>query len=245
MLHRPVTRLRWLAAVLLPLCGAAHAAPRELVMLAPLNHTMPLAQFSGNQLTGGILKDLGDALAARMGRTARFIGVPSRRVGMMLSHGEADGVCLVQPHWIDGDFHWSAAIIPTGGVVLARSDAPPIRRLEDLRGKKVGTVGGYRYRYIEPLLGKDFLRDDAPSTEHNLRKLLAGRTQYVLMELSTAAYQVKQDARGSLRLDITYENDMARCAFSQQSAIAYADIKRATDSLVAERGIEKIMARYR
>jgi polar amino acid transport system substrate-binding protein len=227
------------------LCCSAHAAPRELVMLAPLNHTMPIAQFSGNQLTGGILKDLGEALAAKLGRTARFVGVPSRRVGMLLLRGEADGVCLVQPHWIDGDFHWSAEIIPTGGVVLARADAPPIRRLEDLRGKKVGTVGGYRYRYLEPLLGKDFLRDDAPSTEHNLRKLLAGRTQYVLMELSTAAYQVKQNASGSLRLDITYENDLARCAFSQQSSIPYAQIKRATDSLVAERGIEKIMARYR
>ncbi len=214
-------------------------------MLAPLNHTMPLAQFSGNQLTGGVLKDLGEALAAKMGRTARFVGVPSRRVGMMLQHGEADGVCLVQPHWIDGQFHWSAAIIPTGGVVLARADAAPIRRLEDLRGKKVGTVAGYRYRYLEPLLGKDFLRDDAPSTEHNLRKLQAGRTQYVLMELSTAAYQVKQNGSASLRLDITYENDMARCAFSQQSSIPYADIKRATDRLVAERGIEKIMARYR
>lgn len=227
------------------LCCTAHAAPRELVMLAPLNHTMPIAQFSGNQLTGGILKDLGEALAAKLGRTARFVGVPSRRVGMLLLRGEADGVCLVQPHWIDGDFHWSAEIIPTGGVVLARADAPPIRRLEDLRGKKVGTVGGYRYRYLEPLLGKDFLRDDAPSTEHNLRKLLAGRTQYVLMELSTAAYQVKQNASGSLRLDITYENDLARCAFSQQSSIPYAEIKRATDSLVAERGVEKIMARYR
>jgi polar amino acid transport system substrate-binding protein len=154
-------------------------------------------------------------------------------------------VCLVQPHWIDGDFHWSAAVIPTGGVVLARSDAPPIVRLEDLRGKKVGTVGGYRYRYIGPLLGKDFLRDDAPSTEHNLRKLLAGRTQYVLMELTSAAWQVKNDATRSLRLDIVYESAMARCAYSRQSSIPYADIKRATDSLVAERGIEKIMARYR
>lgn len=245
MLPHPVSRTAWLAALLLSLCCSAHAAPRELVMLAPLNHTMPWAQFSGDQLDGGILKDLGDALGAKLGRSARFIGVPSRRVGLMLSRGDADGVCLVQRHWIDGDFHWSAKIIPIGGAVLARSDAPRIARLEDLRGKKVGTVVGYRYRHIEPLLGQDFLRDDAPSTKHNLRKLLAGRTPYALMEISTAAYQVRQDATRSLRLDITYENEMARCAFSKQSSISYADIKRAIDSLVAERGIEKIMARYR
>jgi polar amino acid transport system substrate-binding protein len=235
-----------LAAALLALCSiGAHAAPRELVMLAPLNHTMPIARFAGSELTGGILKDIGEALAAKLGRSARFIAVPSRRVGMVLSSGAADGVCLVQPHWIDGDFRWSAELIPTGGAVLARSDAPPITHLDGLRGKKVGTVSGYRYRVIEPLLGIQFLRDDAPSAQHNLRKLLAGRTQYVLMELSSAAYQVKNDPTRSLRLDITYENDMARCAFSPRSAIPYAEIKRATDSIIAERGVEKIMARYR
>jgi polar amino acid transport system substrate-binding protein len=239
-------RISWPGACLLTLCCAgAHAAPRELVMLAPQNHTMPVAQFAGDQLTGGILKDLGDALAARLGRSARFIAVPSRRVGMMLASGQADGVCLVQPAWIDGDFHWSAALIPTGGAVLARADAPPVGRLDDLRGKKVGTVAGYRYRYMESVLGKDFLRDDAPSSEHSLRKLLAGRTQYALMELSIAAWQVRNDRHHALRLDITYENGMARCAFSQQSSIPYADIKRATDSLAAEHGVEKIMARYR
>ena len=234
-----------LAALLLLCCAAAQGAPRELVMLAPLNHAMPLARFSDGQLTEGILKDMGELLAAKLGRTARFIGVPSRRVGLMLARGEADGVCLVQPNWIDGEFHWSAPLIPTGGVVIARSGAPVIARLEDLRGKKVGTVAGYRYRYIEPLLGKDFLRDDAPSAQHNLSKLLAGRTEYALMELSTAFYQVKSDPTRRLRLDITYENDMARCAFSQKSAIPYAEIKRATDSIIAEHGIDRIMARYR
>ncbi|UUZ46824.1 hypothetical protein LP420_23920 [Massilia sp. B-10] len=76
-----------------------------------------------------------------------------------------------------------------------------------MRGKKVGTVVDYRYRYLEPVLGKDFVRDDAPSVEHALRKLMAGRTQYTLMELSTAAWHVKNDA--ALRLDITYENSRA------------------------------------
>ena len=65
------------------------------------------------------------------------------------------------------------------------------------------------------------------------------------MELTSAAYQVGNDATGSLRLDITYESDMARCAFSPKSAIPYAEIKQATDSIAAERGGDKIMARYR
>ncbi|UUZ52425.1 transporter substrate-binding domain-containing protein [Massilia sp. H-1] len=193
-------------ALLLPFAPACAAAP-ELVMLAPANHAMPVAQFQGGVLTGGILWDMGTLIAARLGRSVRFVTVPSRRVGLALTHGDADGVCLVQPSWIDGSFQWTADIIPTGGVVLARRCSRAIARLTDLRGKKVGTVIGYRYRYLEPVLGKDFVRDDAPSVEHALRKLMAGRTQYTLMELSTAAWHVKNDA--ALRLDITYENSRA------------------------------------
>lgn len=228
-------------AFLLP--AAAGAATPELVMLAPANHAMPIAQFHNGELSGGILWDLGEMIASRLGRSVRFVTVPSRRVSLALAHGDADGVCLVQPSWIDGPFQWSTEFIPTGGVVLARRDAPPIVRVGDLRGKKVGTVAGYRYRYLEPVLGKDFLRDDAPSVEHTLRKLSAGRTQYALMELSTAAWHVKNDP--ALRMDLLYESSRARCAFSRESKVPFADLKRVTDAMLTDGSIDKIMARYR
>jgi len=231
-----------LAFALLPVTAAGAAMP-ELVMLAPANHAMPVAQFRNGALSGGILWDLGQLIAGRLGRSVRFVTIPSRRVGLALAHGDADGVCLVQPSWIDGSFQWSADFIPTGGVVLARADAPPVARLTDLRGKKVGTVAGYRYRYLEPVLGNQFLRDDAPSVEHTLRKLSAGRTQYALMELSTAAWHVKNDP--GLRLDLTYESSHARCAFSRASKVPFADIKRVTDAMLSDGSIDKIMARYR
>jgi polar amino acid transport system substrate-binding protein len=229
-------------AFLLP-AGAAGAAAPELVMLAPANHAMPIAHFQNGVLTGGILWDLGELIAARLGRSVRFVTIPSRRVGLALAHGDADGVCLVQPSWIDGAFHWSAELIPTGGVVLARKDAPPIVRVTDLRGKKVGTVAGYRYRFLEPVLGTQFLRDDAPSVDHALRKLSAGRTQYALMELSTAAWHVRNDP--ALRMDLSYESSRARCAFSQESKVPFADIKRVTDAMQTDGSIDRIMARYR
>ena len=234
-----------LAASLMLCLAPALAAQGELVLIAPSNHTMPLAQFDGPRLQAGILKDVGEALAARLGRSVRFVVVPGRRVGITLEQGKADGVCMVKKGWIDGDFQWSPELIPTGGVVLARTDAPVMKHLTDLRGKKVGTVGGYRYATLESVLGTGFLRDDAPSTEHNRLKLLAGRTQYALMELLSAAYVVKNDASGSLRLDLTYEHGMAGCAFSRASQVPYADIKRAIDAMVAERSVFKIVANYR
>ncbi len=129
--------------------------------------------------------------------------------------------------------------------MLSRSDAPVIGRVAELRGKRVGTVAGYRYRTMDLILGKEFVRDDAPSGEHNLRKLLAGRTEYALMELSSAGYQVRKDKSRKLRMDITYETDMARCAFSQASSVPFAQVKHAIDSMIAERTMHKIMAQYR
>jgi polar amino acid transport system substrate-binding protein len=224
--------------LLLPHAAAGAAAP-ELVMLAPANHAMPIAQFRDGVLTGGILWDLGELIAARLGRSVRFVTIPSRRVGLALAHGDADGVCLVQPSWIDGSFLWSTELIPTGGVVLARTDAPPIVRVTDLRDKKVGTVAGYRYRFLEPVLGAQFLRDDGPSVEHTLRKLSAGRTQYALMELSTAAWHVRNDP--ALRLDLTYESSRARCAFSRESKVPFTEIKRVTDTMQADGSVDRII----
>jgi polar amino acid transport system substrate-binding protein len=225
-------------------CSAAAAGPGELVLLAPANLPMPMADIADGTLRGGIIKDMGELLAAKLGRKAVFVVVPGRRVQLALAQGKADGVCMVKQGWIDGDYNWSAEVIPTGGVVLARADAPVIGRLTELRGKKVGTVAGYRYRMMNTLLGPDFLRDDAPSGEHNMRKLLAGRTQYALMELSSAAYQIRNDKTHSLRMDLTYETDMARCAFAQTSQVPFAQVSGAIDGMVAERSVHKIMAHY-
>lgn len=238
--------VRRLLAVLLCACPAAALAdPGELVMLAPLNHTMPFARFEKGELRGGILHDMGMALGKRLERRVRFVAAPSRRVGILLASGDADGVCMVRPGWIDGELHWSPPLIPTGGVVLARRDAPRLRSLRDLHGQKVGTVAGYRYQVAGKTLGDGFVRDDAPSGEHTLRKVLAGRTRYALMETNVAAWHVRSDATGSLRLDFVYEMGMAQCAFSPRSAIPWPQLLRATTAMANERSMDKIMARYR
>ena len=225
--------------------AAAGAVAGELVMLAPLNHTMPFARFTKGELSGGILKEMGDELGARLQRRVRFVPVPSRRVGIVLDRGEADGVCLVRPGWIDGNFNWSPDLIGTGGVVLARQDAPPVRALEQLRGETLGTVAGYRYQIVGALLGKDFVRDDAPSGDHVLRKLIAGRTRYALMESNMAAWYVKNDRTGSIRLDMVYETSTAQCAFSQRSSIPWPQLRQASASMLRDQVVEKIMKRYR
>jgi ABC-type amino acid transport substrate-binding protein len=54
-------------------------------------------------------------------------------------------------------------------------------RVGDLRQGRIGTVLGYIYPELSALADRPAVsRDDAPDDETNFRKLLAGRTDYLL-----------------------------------------------------------------
>lgn len=232
----------WLVFAALP--SFCRAAADEIVFAAPTNHAMPLARFKDGVLAEGIIKDIGEAIAGRMGISARFVSLPSKRVGTALKEGQVDGVCYVQPEWIDGAYQWSRPFIPNSGVIAARSGAPMVHRLEDLAGIPVGTVIGYRYPILENALGQRFIREDAPTMESNIRKLIAGRIGYAVVESITLAYYMKTQPAG-LRSDIEYDSFRARCAFSQKSHQPFLDIDHAIDTLIRDGSMGEIFQRYR
>lgn len=223
-------------------CASAQAQ-QEFVFIAATNNTMPLAQFDGRRLTGGILKDLGDAIADRLRRKVRFLDTPSKRVWDVLARGEADGVCYVMPEWAEGSFNWSKPLIPDGAAVIAHPSAPALHRLRDLANKPVGTVLGYHYPEVE-VLGNQFVRDDAPSMEHNLSKISAGRRQYAIVELTALAYRLRIAPSVKLRTDLVIANFKARCAFSKRSTVPFANIEQAIASLLNDGSIDKILGHY-
>lgn len=227
------------------LSQAARAASGELVMIAPIDLTMPLVQFRDGKLSGGILKDLGDALAQRLGRQANYLSVDVDGVTPTLTQGRADGICYVLPFWIDGDYQWSRPLIPDAELVVAREGAPPIRSLADLRDRPVGTVTGYRYPRVEQVLGKQFFRTESPNMDKNLHRLMAGEVQYTIMVQSSMAYLTRNDKTLRLRADLVFSTFKAQCAFSRKSAIPFQDISRALDALADDGSVERILARYR
>jgi polar amino acid transport system substrate-binding protein len=233
------------ALAILSVCRAALAAPGQLIMVAPTDLTMPLVQFRDGKLSGGILKDLGDALAQRLGRQASYLSVDVDGVTPTLTQGRADGICYVLPHWIDGDYQWTRPLIPDAEMVVAREGAPPIRSLADLRDRPVGTVTGYRYPRVEQVLGKQFFRTESPNMDQNLRRLMAGEVQYTILVQSAMAYLTRNDKTLRLRPDLVFATFKAQCAFSRKSRIPFQDISRAIDALADDGSVERILARYR
>ncbi|MCG2584819.1 ABC transporter substrate-binding protein [Massilia sp. TS11] len=238
-------RLR-LAGALCALCAAlaAHAAP-ALVFLAPNNHEMPLAQFERGELQAGILKDLGQALAQRVGREARFLSIPSKRVGLALASGQADLVCYVRPFWISGDFHWSRPFLPNQGLIIARADAPPLRQIGQLADERVGTVIGYVYPQLELALGSRFVRDDAPNMSSSFAKLAAGRVRYAVIEQMAIDWQRRQHPGLALKTALALPGFQAQCALARSSSLTPHALDAAIAALVANGSIDAILARYK
>jgi polar amino acid transport system substrate-binding protein len=232
-------------AIILLSSGTALAGDEELRMIAPRNQAMPLASFDNDKLSGGILKDLGDAIAQRLGRRISYISVAGDQVGAVLSKGKADGICYVRPFWIDGQFDWSRPLIPDVELVASHPDEAPVRSLLDLRDRPVGTVTGYRYPRVEQVLGLRFRRVDAPTMEDNLRNVMQGQARYTVLAQSTLAYQLKVNKSLKLRPDLKFASFNAQCAFSRRGNVPFTEVNQAINTLIADGSVAQILARYR
>ena len=206
---------------------------------------MPWAQFKDGQLSDGLLKDLGELIAIRLARKAKFTTLPSNRVRGALSGGAADALCYVRPEWLDGNYNWTQSLIQDGAAVVARIGAPVIHTLADLQNLPVGTVIGYRYPEIESALGHGFIREDAPSMESNLRKLIAGRMEYAIIEKMVLDYHLRKDKSIKLRVDLLYITFDAQCAFSLSSKIPFTEVTRVIKAINEDGSATEIFSRYR
>ncbi|MBH9552582.1 substrate-binding periplasmic protein [Inhella gelatinilytica] len=248
--YRRTGRGLWLAAAqvltvlaaLAPLSESVAREPNIVVFVAASNHTAPLSRFEEGALVGGLVKDLGDALARRMGLQARYLVLPSKRAPAALRNGEGDLLCYTRPEWIGSDFQFTRPLIPNADVVAARASAAPLSSLLALRQRSVGTVLGYRYAEVEAALGSDFKRDDAPTMEANLNKLAMGRMDYAVTDRLVLREAIRQGQ--PLREEWVLTRYAAPCALSPRSPLRLATLQTALQALVDSGEWARILAVY-
>jgi ABC-type amino acid transport substrate-binding protein len=239
-----VRRVEFVLGLLL-LGPLSFATPSSIDFIAPTGASMPLAHFEDGKLVGGIIKDLGEAIATRLGRSAHFSSIPPKRVNLVLTSGQSDGLCYAMPHWLDGDFNWSKPVVTDRAILIARTEAPPIHKIEDLAGKTIGMVMGYRYPDLEKVIGSNFQRDEAPSMELNFRKLEAERVPYAVGASLNYDYQRHLGAMQDSRVELTLERYDTMCAFSRLSHVSFDEVNRAIDQLIADGSVTAILSHYR
>nr|AGU10772.1 Bacterial extracellular solute-binding protein, family 3 [uncultured organism] len=230
------------AALALGLAPAAAAPP--LVVLVDTGTEMPMAAFRDGKLVAGIHRDLGLALASKLGREASFLPLPRKRIALALETGQADLICLYLPPWLPGEFRWSRGFFPVTEVVVTATSVPQPRALKDMSGQPVATVLGYRYPELEKAMGAGFVRDDGNSSSGNLRKIAAGRLHHAITQQSTLDYYLQVGEKLSLYPPLVVNNYMAQCAVSPQGQVGVAEVNKAISAVVKDGGLARIIAAY-
>lgn len=238
----------WLAGLWLAAPGAPAAAADlpALVVAVDTSTEMPLAEIRGDQLLRGLHRDLGEALARQLGRRARFLVLPRKRIAPALETGEAELLCFYRPAWLPGDFDWSRAFLPNADLLITPRSAAQPQRLDELAGQAIGTLHGFAYPALERALGAGFVREDAPHAQANLRKLVLGRTRHAVVNQLFLDYQRRgRDFELPLHPPLVLEAYQAQCALSRHSSLKAAALERAIAALLAEGLPERLLARYR
>ncbi len=226
--------------VLAPAC----AAPPPLVVLVDTGTEMPMAGFKNGQLADGMHRDLGQALAGKLGREASFLLLPRKRIAMALESGQADVICLYLPTWLPGRLHWSQGFFPVSEVVVTDTSVSQPHKLADLKGQPIATVLGYYYPELDKALAEDFVRDDGHSSSGNLRKMAAGRLHHAITQKNTLDYYIKVGEKLSLHPPLVVKNYKSQCAVSPKGQVSISQVNQAIELMVKDGSVSKIISNY-
>lgn len=241
-------------SILALFCSAAQCQSTNIVFAVSTGSAMPMTQFrhpvrGPEVLTGGLLKDFGDSLARELAMQPRYLTLPRKRVEGALLEGQADLLCDLRPEWLDSKaWMWSETVFSNNMIVVSRITTPPLARVQDLAGERVGTVLGYRYPEVERQMGTlEFRRDDASSDDINTNKLLNDRFRYMMSNSLYYDYQRKVHPRGALLNPavFTIRPFDTYCALPPNGRLDIVRVNRAILALRRRGDMQKIYDRYR
>lgn len=230
----------FLMAALLAACAASAAT--QAADKPPLRYVEKVDDMFGAVIPPTVFQDkLGAALARQLGRRVEYVKLPRNRIMAALENGEGDVLCSYLPEWLPGDVDWTRAFIPISEVVVSSPHVKAPATVEDLRGKRLGMVLGFRYPELEKTLGRDYIRDDAPSSTLSVRKWLAGRFDYLVVPRNVLDKQIKTGNMPAGYHLLTIYEVKTMCAVSRKSTFSAADFNSAIEALDKAGELPKIL----
>ncbi len=139
----------------------------------------PFAMIENGKLKGGLIKDVGDAVAGVLKVPIEYVYLSRKRLDRAMARGTINARSFTNPNWVDRplEFEWTVPYFRQEDLFLSMKTFPRmIRQQNDLKGLRIGTILGNRY----PTIARDFKdferqRTDVASSKQNLKRLQAGR----------------------------------------------------------------------
>jgi polar amino acid transport system substrate-binding protein len=240
--------MRCLSLALILCSFSASAEERPLRFSVSESWAMPMIHIENGRATAGILFDLQQRLAEKVGRRAEMLVRPRLRIQQMLVRGEIDVRCYVNPAWLSESHHqyiWSVPFMVQRDLLVGRSQQQV--QLNQMPGETIGTVLGFTYPSLDTLFTSgQLIRDDARTQELALAKLQAKRYDYAISnELMLQWYNRQQPGEGKLQPLLEVANDIVACIVRDEPDVPTMRLLRALVQMKQAGEFDAILARYR
>jgi len=211
----------------------------------------PYIRSDGVTIIGGVIKDINDEAAKRLGITIDYKLFARRSVDAVLLDGDGHVTCNIQPAWtgIADQLIWTEPMFEDQDIYWRKTNTPALNNVEDLIGKSFMTYSGYTHgeTVTAQVEAKQTKRVNLYASQNLMQELLRGRADYGIFSrirgqflLTQKKYAGKIEPAGLV--DSTYNNF---CAISPSSPVDPNLYAKTLDAITADGTLEKILADYR
>ena len=211
----------------------------------------PYVYIDKRELTGGVLKELMDALSKQSGIKMKYVLVSKRNQEQEMNEGNIDGSCLLNPNDLlnASSFQWSSVLYEEEDVLIVRKeDANSINNITSLYGHKVGTIQSHIYPHLDPYFKNNSIeRIQNKKLENNINQLRFGVIDAVIDTKLAVGHciQKKKMQKQLIVSNRVIDKQDLHCAFRKDMTVSLEKINSALYILKEKGVIEKILRKYR
>ena len=179
------------------LVSVVHATPENKEIIIGFNNVAwpPYLIKEDNGKIHGIMIDVMKEVAQKHGFSVKIMPLPEKRAIKGIAAGEID-VYSKAKDWVDDPsaYLWTDPVVDSTDVLIFPKDRPvKFETPDDLKGKKMGAILGYRYPLLEPYFADGRInRDDVKKDSLMLAKLLKGRDDAAIINKLVAFWVIRQ-----------------------------------------------------
>ena len=224
---------------------------KELIVAFGDYNAKPYAFIKDNHLTKGIIKDIMDQIGNELNLKIKYMRLPRKRVSSFLLEGKVHIRLISNPNWFKNpkQFHWSKPLFNEKDYfVISTKNTHKIRRIRDLKAKRLGTILGYHYSILENNSKLQILREDTRTLEGNFKKLDLGRIDVLIDSDILIHYYIKEQyTQHKFRIlqEVASSHSIHAMYSKLNLPISYKKIDAAFIKLKENGTIQKILDKYK
>jgi len=213
----------------------------------------PMVIHEGNNaVRGGLIVELGAALARELGTDLQTQPLPRKRIDAAVQSGEVDLVCYWSPKWAEQPqtMDWSIGSLPQiERLVTLRGGMVARLTVDALDGKRVAAQLGYRYPELDAWFESGRVkRIDETRVALMFKSLEVGASDVMVTSEDEIEGYFHAEPQARERFDVsayTVSKVITQCAVSKQSRYPLAAIDKALGNIIRRGDLARMAARYR